>query len=128
MQKDQIYLFYDGQCHLCHLSVRFLLWADNKKKFKYGELTGKTAKTLLENKNLGDTVVLWENGKIYIESRAVLRLFWHLGGLYRVIGILAFLPSFLFDWLYKLISKHRCKFFPHATKIDYSHYKDRLLP
>ena len=127
-------IFYDGECPLCHRAVRFVLAADRKKQFYFAPLKGETAKKelselRLENPDL-DTLVLLQNyqsgdKKIEIEGRGALRILWLLGGKYALVGWLSFLPSVLFDAVYRLIARYRFHLF--STKVDLLHRDERFL-
>jgi predicted DCC family thiol-disulfide oxidoreductase YuxK len=128
-------IFYDGTCPLCNRAVRFVLAADTEKKFLFAPLKGETASkeisTLhLRNPDLDTFVLLQAYGtdqeKTLIEGRAALRVLWLLGGVYAWVGLLSFLPSFLFDAVYRLIARYRFKLFSPKPTIDTS--SDRFLP
>src|SRR5262245_23272129 len=118
-------VFYDGSCPLCNWIVRFLIKADTKDLFLFAPLQGETAKKRLNNPSL-QHVVLLEGDRQYYASKAVLRLFWLLGGRYRLIGWAYILPAFLTDPLYYLVAKNRNRLFPNkkSVKIDSS----KILP
>lgn len=90
-------IYYDGECELCHRSVRFLKKADKKKKFQYVPMPSKQS----------DTLIFWDGKKEYRYGKGALRICWHLGGFWRLLGLFSFLPTFLADALYRLIAKNR---------------------
>lgn len=118
MQMKKHLVFYDGECGFCDFVVSFLLKVDKKKLFLFAPLQGKTAAQLLadlpaEKKNQ-DSIVLIENyqtndAQIYVLGKAALRILWLLGGTWAILGSLNFLPSFLYDWAYRLVAKNRKK-------------------
>ncbi|MBA2367952.1 MAG: DUF393 domain-containing protein [Candidatus Protochlamydia sp.] len=124
MEKDKRLkhlVFYDGECGLCDHVVQFLLNADTQEIFVFAPLQGETAKKLLaalpSSLKQADSIVLIENyesidPEIYVLSKAVFRITWLLGDAWAIIGTLSFLPSFLFDWGYRLVAKNRHRFFP----------------
>jgi predicted DCC family thiol-disulfide oxidoreductase YuxK len=127
-------IFYDGECPLCHRAVRFVLAADRKKVFYFAPLKGETAEEKLAGLRLKDpdldTLVLLQNyqtehEKTYIEGRGALRVLWLLGGKYALIGWLSFLPSFLFDRIYRLVSRNRFRLF--SKKLEIPPTPDRFL-
>lgn len=124
-------IFYDGECPLCNRAIRFILKEDKKGEFFFAPLNGKTAEQelsglRLKNPNL-DTLVLLEDGKIYLEGKGALRILWHLGGKWLVLGWLSFLPPFLLDALYRLIARNRYRLFSGKVTID-PQFQDRFLP
>ena len=122
-------IFYDGTCPLCNRAVRFILAADKKKQFYFAPLEGETAVDKLKNLHLKnpnlDTLVLFQSeDKILIEGRAVLRILYLLGGKYALLGWLSFLPTFIFDLLYRVIARYRFRLFSKKLPIDKT---DRFL-
>lgn len=118
-------IFYDAPCPLCNRSIRFIIAADKKKKFYYAPLEGETARLKLKNPP-HNTLILYESpDKVFYEGKAVLRIAWHLGGKYALIGWMSFLPSIVFDACYKLVAKYRYKLFSQKVSIVKT---DRFLP
>lgn len=120
MHKGKYIIFFDGECPLCNRAVRFVLKADKKKVFLFAPLAGRTAaKELVHFQTKHpelDTFILLEgyqgkDRKILMEGRAVFRMLWLLGGMYRFPGCLSFLPSTLFDIIYRWIAARRYKLF-----------------
>lgn len=108
MNKGPI-LFFDGVCNLCNSTVDFLIERDSNQVIKYSSLQGKTASEILSGKYTQDlnTVVLYQNGKIYIKSEAVIRALIHLGPKYALSSIFLIIPGFIRDFFYNLIAKNR---------------------
>lgn len=107
-------LFFDDSCGFCHKAVLFFLKRDRKHQLQFAPLTGKTAahelKEWLKIHETVDSVVLLEDGKISYYSRAVLRLLWELGGMWKILGVLSFLPDWLLypsDVIYQLVARCR---------------------
>ena len=118
-------IFFDGSCPLCNRAIGFVLQADRKKLFLFAPLEGITAEKLLPHAPK-ETLVLLDGEHVYTASRAVLRLLWLLGGRYKLVGILCFLPPFLFDWLYRYVARRRYSLFAKQQKRELT--QDRLLP
>jgi predicted DCC family thiol-disulfide oxidoreductase YuxK len=137
MGRLQHLVLYDGTCGLCDYSVQFLLKYDKKEIFAFAPLQGTTAEQFLSTlpKNLVDvdSLILIEDFKstsprIYIQSKAIFRIFWLLGSFWKLLGGLAFLPSFLFDWGYQLMARHRYQLFAQRCLIPQKNQLDRFLP
>lgn len=127
-------IFYDGKCPLCNRAIRFILAADQKKQFYFAPLQGKTAGLKLKDVRLKDpsldTLVLLQNYEskketLLIEGKGALRIYWLLGGSYRLIGWLSFLPSFLFDLGYRMVARYRYRLFSKQAPLV---HPDRFLP
>lgn len=111
-------ILFDDRCSLCWRSVNRIRSWDHKKQFHYSPLREKLAKEILKSKyeklKKADTLVLIENyqrpvAKIWIKGRAVMRIFWLIGGFGKLIGWLAFVP-FGIDQIYTMIAKRRHRF------------------
>lgn len=129
-------LFYDGECWLCNWAVRFVLQHERQPRFLFASLTGKTAQARLkEQYREANSLVLLDceappEKRVQIRSRAVFRLCWLMGGVWRVPGLLQFLPAFLFDWAYNLIANNRYAIWGKAENCDLPppELRERLLP
>ncbi|MDP1879885.1 MAG: DUF393 domain-containing protein [Parachlamydiaceae bacterium] len=136
--KSPHLVLYDDTCGFCDRSVQFLLKEDHKHQFVFAPLRGETASKVLKNQNNEikqvDSLILVENyqsnePQIYILSKSVLRILWLLGSYWILLGWLSFLPSFLFDWSYRLFAKHRHRFFSNdVCVIPRPEDKERFLP
>lgn len=109
-------IFYDGVCGLCDRTVQFVLERDTKKQFLFAPLQGTTAQKLSLPRN-EDTVILIENygasnQHTYILGNAALRILWLLGGVWLLPGLVSFLPSCCYDWVYRLVARNRHRLFP----------------
>jgi predicted DCC family thiol-disulfide oxidoreductase YuxK len=136
--EGQHLLFYDGTCGMCHRAVQFLLKNDKNNIFVFAPLQGKTAADLLKDWRIAfpnaDTLVLvqnycTDNPKIFAFGRGVLRTCWLLGGFWKIPGLISFLPSSLYDWIYKWVARHRFKWFePKICLIPKTQDLNRFLP
>lgn len=135
---DKHLVFYDGDCGLCDHVVQFLLKYDKKQKFLFAPLQGNTAEKTLkelpeEYKSL-DTLILLESydtpkQKSYVLGKAAFRILWLLGGFWHILGWISFLPSFLYDWGYRIVAHYRHQLFSHETCfIPNEQNKHRFLP
>lgn len=130
-------MFYDGECGLCDRVVQIVLKADKNKIFLFAPLQGETAakelKDVAQEVKQADSVILIENytsadGQLYIYGQAAFRIMWLLGGWWKLIGWMSFLPGFLYDWGYWIVAKNRHRFFPQdVCIIPPADEKDRFL-
>lgn len=112
-------LLFDGNCPVCHRVVRHVLEIDIEERFVFAPLESETARRTLK-KNYADflaanTVVVVENylsssSKKWIRSRAIFRIYWLIGGGWKVIGILSFFPGFIGNIFYRLFAIYRYQF------------------
>jgi predicted DCC family thiol-disulfide oxidoreductase YuxK len=128
-------VFYDGHCGLCDRTVQFLLEMDKEKKFVFAPLQGETAKIFLlslpEAYKSADSLILMENynsnPQFYVLGKGALRICWLLGGPWTLLGIFNFLPSFLYNWIYRIVARNRLKLFKSACILPDPSLKDRFL-
>lgn len=89
-------IFYDDDCPFCRRSVARIARLDKKHIFVFVPQIKKV-----------NTLILKEaNGKTWIRGRAVLRIFWLLGGVFRLFGWLYLIPFFP-DLVYRVIARLR---------------------
>ena len=106
-------VFFDGVCGLCNAAVDFILKHDRKQVFVFAALQGETAQKILGVRPDDDltTMVLLENGQQLRHSDAVLRIAWHLGGIWRVLSWARIILKSLRDLVYNWISRNRLRWF-----------------
>ncbi len=131
-------IFYDGQCGLCDYAVQFVLKRDTTHQFAFAPLQGKTASIMLqdlpEHLKGADSLILIEdyasaNPHFYILGKGALRICWLLGGGWVLLGWLSWLPSFCYDWAYRLVARNRHSFFDNdRCVIPDPTQKNRFLP
>lgn len=131
-------VFYDGECGFCDYIVQFIMNQDSKELFDFAPLQGTTAAKMLKelppeivNK---DSLILIEDYQtvhphVYVLGKGALRICWLLGNAWAIPGMISFLPSFLYDWGYRLVAKNRKKLFKNAScVIPTKEKKDHFLP
>ena len=110
-------VFYDGNCGLCHRTVRWILAADRDgSKFRFAPLDSTAFRKAVPQKEaaaLPDSfVVRTQDGRILTRSTAFIRVANRLGGLWRGIGwLLSLTPAPVRDWVYDRVARFRHKWF-----------------
>lgn len=108
-------ILFDGVCNLCNSSVNFIIDNDKRNVFKFASLQSETGSELMKKHNLTskdiDSVILIDADRAYIKSDAALRIAAELGGIYKLISYLRFIPKFIRDFFYDIIAKNRYKWF-----------------
>lgn len=76
------------------------------------------------------SILLWENGKIYERSTAVLRVAGKLRGGWRLLYGFIILPRFLRDGIYHFIARNRYRWFgkKDSCMVPGPGVQDRFLP
>ena len=110
--NDQPIVFFDGVCNFCNYWVRFVLKRNRRKNLRFAPLQGETACRMLgEQPKDPDSVIFFENGKLYRYSTAALRIARHLDAPWNWIYPLIFIPRFLRDPLYRWVARNRYRWF-----------------
>lgn len=110
-------IFYDGHCGLCHRVVRFVLAEDRTgDTFRFAPLQSEAFQTALSKEkhtDLPDSVVVeGDDGRLLFRSAAVLYIFKRLGGLWRVLAMIAGVtPTALRDGAYDYVARVRYRLF-----------------
>lgn len=111
MVTDPPIVLYDGVCGLCSKAVRFLIKRDRDKALVFAPLQGETAARLrVEYPNIPETlesVVLVENGRAHLRSKAFLHVSRYLTRPWRWGWYFRWMPGFLLDLGYRLIAAVR---------------------
>lgn len=113
MSSENYIIFFDGICGLCNNFVNRLLELDKKHNLKFATLQGQTAKKLLDPKlaNELETLVFYDNGKVFTKSTAALKAIIKLRRLYSVCAVFFIFPNFFRDWIYDWVAKNRYQWF-----------------
>lgn len=109
---------------MCNGSVDFVMARDRKGNFRFAALQGETARAMgamaamppLPGDAQGDpdplrSLLLWDRGRWYRRSDAVLRVCLGLGGAWRMAWPLSLVPRILRDTVYDFIARNRYRWF-----------------
>lgn len=105
-------LFFDGDCAACSESVRLAVRLDKHEQLKFSPLQGKLAAemgfTESAAKKGGSMILLRESdGKVFKRSDAAIELARALGGWWRLLIPVKFVPRVIRDAVYQWIADHR---------------------
>ena len=98
-------IYYDGECGLCHLAVRFILRVDSKSKFYFSPLSN------LDNnlKNI-DSIILKRGKKVFYEGQAIILIFENIDNNWNYLAkLLKLIPINVLDTAYRWVSRNRAK-------------------
>ena len=129
---DKPIVFYDGVCGLCDRFVRACLVFDRSHVLSFAPLQGETAASLLPDELTAGTpsVVLHDNGTIFTESSAIIRILAKTSPLLRWTVLFLIIPPFVRDALYRLIARHRYKIFGKfdSCQLPTNDQQEQFLP
>ena len=128
-------IVFDGFCVLCSSTVKFLLKIDKNKLLNFTTLRTDLSTDGREetgiNPSQPDSVIYIEEGHVYTESEAIVRILSRIGGIWKpMAALLGFIPRKWRDYLYRLIAKNRYRIFGQKKQcfIAPGKYADRFVP
>jgi predicted DCC family thiol-disulfide oxidoreductase YuxK len=130
--KNPIVLF-DGACNLCNKSVQYILEKERGPRLYFASLQSDFGVSLLKEFNFPadyrDSVLLYENDKLWSESGAALKIASYLKAPWSWLRILWIIPNFLRNWLYRFVAKRRIRWFGSAEScwVMQSSWRERFL-
>jgi predicted DCC family thiol-disulfide oxidoreductase YuxK len=108
-------IIFDGICNLCCGWVQFLMRKDKKMKFRLAAIQSERGQHLLESFGLSnrdtETVIYLKGSQYFRESSAVLEILDDLGGIWKVVRLLRFIPKSVRDGIYRYLAKRRYRLF-----------------
>ncbi len=115
LAMDAPILFFDGVCDLCNSSVQFFLRHERVPWARFGLLQSAVAGRLLQEYELDagalETLVLIEDGRVYLRSSAALRAARLLRRPWCWLGVLLWVPRPLRNFGYRVVAKLRYRLF-----------------
>lgn len=127
-------VLYDGECGLCHRSVKFILRHERDDELRFAPLQGETAAALRARHpsipaNL-DTVVLVDRDRVYLRSKAFLYLARHLRGPWSWAYRVRWFPGVVLDLLYRVVAAVRYRVWgkADACELPSPAQRTRFLP
>lgn len=126
-------VFYDGVCGLCNRSVHFVIGRDRRARFQFAPLQGTTLQSLglSEYRDKLDTMLLYENGRAFARSDAVLRILSKLRWPWSWLGVMGFcVPRFLREATYRWVARRRYRWFGQLEfcPVPEARHASRFLP
>lgn len=105
-------VLFDGVCNLCSNSVQLIIRNDRTDYFRFASLQSDLGVALKQQYNIqADSIVLVEDGKVYTQSSAALRIARRLKGAYPLLYGFMVLPKFIRDGVYAWIACNRYRWF-----------------
>jgi len=126
-------IFFDGVCAMCNTFVNFALRIDRREMFLFAPLQGTTARRLLpplsEDPRDWSMIYLDENG-IHDQLDASLEVYRRLGGVWRLLSMLRYIPRSIRTPMYRILARNRYRWFGRreTCRIPTEAEKSRFLP
>ena len=104
-------VFYDGTCGFCQASIQLALKYNKRQNLHFAALQSGLVEQLVPQAQvpdpLPDSILFFENGQLYSESEAALRIARHLNFPWGVLYYFRFIPLSFRDFVYRFVAKHR---------------------
>jgi predicted DCC family thiol-disulfide oxidoreductase YuxK len=108
-------VLFDGACNLCNGFVQFVIARDPDGRFQFAALQSESARRVLEGHAtpdpLPDAIVLVEDGRVFTQSAAALRIARRLTFPWPLAAVFFAVPRPLRDWVYAFVAKRRYRWF-----------------
>jgi predicted DCC family thiol-disulfide oxidoreductase YuxK len=130
--RDHLLLF-DGVCHLCDASVRFVVRHDTAGKIKFAPIQSPLGSELYQRMGLDpekpDSMLFLTPGGAFKASDAALEIARTLGGVWRLALLLKPLPRALRDAVYFFVARNRYRWFGRedVCMMPTAELKNRML-
>jgi len=115
-------ILFDGCCNLCSGVVHFLIARDPHARFRFAALQSEEAQAAcarvgheLPASTTPSTVVVIEQGRALERSDAALAIARHLPFPWPMLGVFGVLPRRFRDALYRILARHRSRWFGCTT-------------
>jgi predicted DCC family thiol-disulfide oxidoreductase YuxK len=106
-------ILFDGTCAFCERAVRFIATRDPNGYFHFGASQSPQAATLLAgfgtSREVTKSIILIEDGQIYLRSTASLRIAQRLTFPWRLAGVFLVVPRPIRDAVYGVVAAVRIR-------------------
>ena len=126
-------VLFDGTCAFCEGAVTFIARRDAAGYFRYGASQHRAAQALLARhgltREMTRSLVLIEDGKVYLRSTASLRIARRLPMPWRLATVLLAVPAPVRDVAYRMVAavRHRLAGRSNACEMPPAEIRERLI-
>ena len=120
------FIFFDGECSFCCAILNKIALIDKENRFLFSPLKSSFAEAMIPDLLQKNTLVLLERHRgPQLRGKAAMRIFWLIGGKWKLLGVFHFLPSLILDPFYRLTAQCRYLFFKKSTlNVPRARFKD----
>jgi len=108
-------VLFDGVCNFCNASVNFVIDRDPSARFKFGALQSEEGIRVLSELGMTsdylESIVLVEDGNVYRDSTAALKIAKKLTGLWPLMYGFIVVPAPIRNVVYRFIARNRYRWF-----------------
>jgi predicted DCC family thiol-disulfide oxidoreductase YuxK len=108
-------ILFDGVCNLCERSVLFVIERDRAAYFRLASLQSEAGERIAQQHGIDaaalESIVLIEDGRVWRQSDAALRIARKLDGAWPLLALLQVVPRFIRDRVYARVAANRYRWF-----------------
>lgn len=108
-------IVFDAMCVLCSASAQAILTRDRSRRFRLASMQNAVGTDLYRQHGIDpenpETMIVVENGAVFRDSDAILRIYAGLGWPWRAIAVFRFVPRFVRDPAYRWVARNRYRLF-----------------
>ena len=126
-------VLFDGTCAFCEGGVKFIARRDREGYFRFGASQSPRAAELLAahglTREMTRSIVLIEEGRVFLRSEASLRIARRLGFPWRLAAVLLWIPVPIRDAGYRVVAaiRHRLAGASNACDVPPAEIRGRLI-
>lgn len=109
--RQRSIVFYDGACGFCQEGVQLILKHNRDRNLYFATLQSGLAEALVPNSQLPhplpDSMLFYEQDRLYTESEAVLRIARHLKFPFSIAYFFRFIPLSFRNYAYRFVARNR---------------------
>ena len=126
-------VLFDGTCAFCEGSVKFIARRDPAGRFRFGASQSPQGAAILAEhgltREMTRSLVLIEDGQVYLRSTASLRIASQLTMPWRLAGALIWVPRPIRDGAYRVVAaiRHRIAGKSNACEVPPAELRGRLI-
>ncbi|WP_420581192.1 thiol-disulfide oxidoreductase DCC family protein [Reichenbachiella sp.] len=111
-------ILYDGICKFCNRSINFILEHESQAELTFAPLQSQLGQSILKDFNLPldytESLLFLSKGEINSHAQAAFKIAGFLRAPWRWIRIFKLLPTFISNFFYSIIAKHRYRLMGQA--------------
>ncbi|PKP51818.1 MAG: hypothetical protein CVT92_11860 [Bacteroidetes bacterium HGW-Bacteroidetes-1] len=108
-------LLFDGECALCNKAVIFVLRYERKPIILFASLQSSIGQEIIadffDKRPFPDSLILIENGHVFLRSDAAIRIAILMGGFMKILGLFRIIPRAIRDYIYDVVARNRKRMF-----------------
>ena len=124
--SEGLIVLFDGVCHLCAGTVRFIISRDRRGRFRFAPLASAAGRRTLaaagaplpETGEPPESLILVADGRTHERSGAALRIAAGLDGGWPLLAVFLVIPAPLRDLAYRFVARNRYRWFGRKSACE----------